>query len=358
MRLSSVAHSIRTAARLAARGQLDQVVYQGIVACSLPLFAPRFPRILTIEPTNRCNLRCPICPTGSGRLRREMHDMSFSDFRRLVEEASGRTRMILLHFCGEPFLCDNIIPMVELATRKGIAVELSTNGMFLESMTFCRQLVRSGLRHLVVALDGADQETLVVYRRGACFQSIVDGIAHLREARDAEASPMPTIELQLILMKHNEHQRQEMRLLARQLRVDRYTEKTLGMMGLSLSSPEGERLARAFLPASDRDSRFSYGSERVVRMEPSRRFRCRSIHEVGVILSNGIMVPCCYDPHGLYPMGNALTEGIASVWRGRRFREFRRQVHRPSSRPLMCAACSESRADLNLPSTELQSGVG
>ena len=46
-----------------------------------PARAPGLPRLLMIEPTNLCNLHCPLCPTGAGTLKRPAGRMLFELYR-------------------------------------------------------------------------------------------------------------------------------------------------------------------------------------------------------------------------------------------------------------------------------------
>lgn len=48
--------------------------------------AAKYPFLLILEPTNLCNLHCPTCPTGSGRLKRKKGTMSFELFKKIIDE--------------------------------------------------------------------------------------------------------------------------------------------------------------------------------------------------------------------------------------------------------------------------------
>lgn len=66
-------------------------------------------------------------------------------------------------------------------------------------------------------------------------------------------SETPQIELQFILMKHNEHQRNYMKLLAKGLGVDIYSEKTVG---IDYNDPEFQNMAKELLPSDLSLSRY------------------------------------------------------------------------------------------------------
>ncbi|RMF64216.1 MAG: radical SAM protein, partial [Calditrichaeota bacterium] len=62
------------------------------------------PFILTVEPTNLCNLRCPLCVTGNGKLTRNAGQMDFDLFRRIIDDVGEFLFYLLLYHQGEPFL--------------------------------------------------------------------------------------------------------------------------------------------------------------------------------------------------------------------------------------------------------------
>ena len=46
------------------------------------------PPTIQVEPTNRCNLRCPLCPTGSGLVERPQGLMTMETFDRVLADLS------------------------------------------------------------------------------------------------------------------------------------------------------------------------------------------------------------------------------------------------------------------------------
>ncbi|MBC7186596.1 MAG: radical SAM protein, partial [Calditrichaeota bacterium] len=62
------------------------------------------PAILMVEPTNRCNLRCPQCHTGSGRISRAYARLSTHHFRAIIDDLADSLVYLLLFNQGEPYL--------------------------------------------------------------------------------------------------------------------------------------------------------------------------------------------------------------------------------------------------------------
>ncbi|MCL4383830.1 hypothetical protein M1116_00050 [Patescibacteria group bacterium] len=61
------------------------------------------PEIASIDPNNICQLRCPLCPTGSGTIKITKSMISLDKFRLYVNRIPS-LKKILLHGWGEPFL--------------------------------------------------------------------------------------------------------------------------------------------------------------------------------------------------------------------------------------------------------------
>src|SRR4051794_8895077 len=71
-----------------------------------------FPVKLTIEPTSICDLRCPLCPTGAGTLRREKGMLSFSNFRKVIDDLDPFLCRVVLWNYGESFINPSIFDMI------------------------------------------------------------------------------------------------------------------------------------------------------------------------------------------------------------------------------------------------------
>lgn len=84
------------------------------------------PRNLWFEPTNTCNAKCPLCPTGSGQLSCSPACLDIGFYKRVIDEVQPRT----VHFWndGEPFLHPHIFEMFRYAADCGAVTYASTNG--------------------------------------------------------------------------------------------------------------------------------------------------------------------------------------------------------------------------------------
>src|SRR5262249_41666100 len=80
-----------------------------------------------IEPTNLCNLACPTCPTGTGKIN-PLPQMSLARFEAVIAALSPRLRNLALWNYGEPLLNRELPAMIARAKTAGVsAVKLSSH---------------------------------------------------------------------------------------------------------------------------------------------------------------------------------------------------------------------------------------
>ena len=69
-------------------------------------------KYLMIEPTNVCNLRCPVCPRGNSFYENNQGFMSFQNFKKIVRPVKDLIENVNLWGFGEPFLASDIAKMI------------------------------------------------------------------------------------------------------------------------------------------------------------------------------------------------------------------------------------------------------
>ena len=293
------------------------------------------PTTLMVEPTNLCNLKCPLCPTGLGTLNRDKRTMTYENFKYVIDQTHRYVREIILWNYGEPFINKNILPMISYATHKKIDIITSTNGHFFHSLDYCKEIVKSGLHRVIVAIDGATQESYEKYRVGGDLQKVIQGVKWLVEAKKILKSKVPFIELQFILMKHNVHQKEEMKKLAEGLKVDLYVEKEVGI------HPDERRmfdLRHEFLPDHAKDHYFLNDKGEIQIQGEVPNF-CDWPYRYAVVNADGNLVPCCNDIDSHYVMGNLFKEDLLTIWRNEKYQKFRDAIRRNRKEVEICRTC-------------------
>lgn len=291
------------------------------------------PFMLMVEPTNFCNLKCPLCPSGNGQMKRPRGTMELGDFKHLVDQLGDEVFMMMMWNQGEPYINKCFNHMVRYAHERGIFTFTSTNGHFVRNDEQARAIVESGLDELIVSLDGVDQETYEKYRVGGRIERVFEGIRLLVKAKEVLGSETPLINLQFIVMKHNERDLAEAELLAHGLKVDKFLVKTVQVY----TSDDAED----FLPDEDAFSRYErQGGGLVVKGQPTRG--CKVLWYSSMVNWNGAVAPCCFDKDVDFEMGQAFNgQAFDEIWRGRAYMDFRRQVLADRGAFDMCRNCSE-----------------
>ena len=144
------------------------------------------PITLQLEPTTKCNLRCPFCESPLWD-RRGM-DMSFSDFKKIIDQFPFLVTL-LLQGIGEPLLCKDFFKMIEYCKRKRIIVGITTNGTLIDE-EMAKKLVDYEIDYLIISIDGATAETFEKIRLGAKFEQVTGNVENLIKIRGNRKKPM------------------------------------------------------------------------------------------------------------------------------------------------------------------------
>lgn len=285
-----------------------------------------------IEPTNACNARCPLCPTGRGELTRPLAMMPLTIFKRLVDEIYWYTDTVPLWNYGEPFLHRQIFDMIRYARGRRLTVRISTNGTVFYERENASHLIDSGLDHLTVSLDGATPATLTRYRVGVDFERVLEGLRHLAAEKKKRQVAHPLLNWQFVVMRHNEHEIEAARQLAGEVGAH-FTLKTVNVQMVNAADAED------YIPSDARFSRYTSRPDGALQHKAATPEACYFPWYGLVVNADGQVVPCCYDYHSEMILGDVNRETIRQVWNGSRLQAIRRAfvADRP---PAPCARCS------------------
>ena len=162
------------------------------------------PAVIQIEPTDICNLKCPLCPASEETVIREHGFMSFETFQKILEELGDVLIAVYLYSWGEPFLNKNIFRMIEACTALNILTLIPTNGQCLQTLDEALAVVDSGLTAIIIALDGSTQEIYQVYRKGGDVEKVKRCAALIEEAKSKRGSPLPYTFVRTVITRYNQ----------------------------------------------------------------------------------------------------------------------------------------------------------
>lgn len=291
-----------------------------------------WPTHLQVEPTNLCNLKCPLCPVTEG-LKRSKGHMELDLFKTFIDEVGEYTFLIILWDWGEPFLNPVVYEMIFYAKGKGIKLVSSTNGHIFANAEHAEKVVNSGLDTLIFAVDGITQETYEGYRKKGDLDTLIRGIRNVVKAKRSLGGETPLVNFRFIPMRHNEQELPRLKDFAESLGVDLLTIKTLNPHCESVQEEDLD-----FIPKDTLYQRFKYNEKK----ERYRRKRnpCKALWNNPIIHWDGKISPCTYDPHDDYTVGDFAHTKFKDIWWGSAMKELRRRFRKDYQKIKQCSFCS------------------
>ncbi len=160
------------------------------------------PVSITIEPTNICNLRCPVCETGANILDRKPQMMTYGEFVKIIDKIGPGANHVMFYYMGEPFLNKDAYRMIRYARDIGLYVMSCTNGEVIDP----ESLYESGINQISFQIGGLTQDTHRIYRVNGNLAKMMENLSsYLEIIRQRGRKPMENqVELGFIVMRHNE----------------------------------------------------------------------------------------------------------------------------------------------------------
>jgi MoaA/NifB/PqqE/SkfB family radical SAM enzyme len=303
------------------------------------------PLKLTIDPTNVCQLRCPLCPTGYQVQDRERGHASLHVFEHLMQEIGDYLFFIDFYNWGEPLLSPQITDLIRLAHDRGIVTNISTNLSLRLSEERIQRIVESGLSSIVCAIDGASQETYATYRRRGKFDLAFDNMRRIIQIRNRLGLRRPVVCWQFLVFRFNQHERARAQQLAADIGVDRlnFQAPYLDEDRFALSATD-HALVKEWTPDDPAFNRYHTAHPEYAGAGVKIRRRCDWHYISTAINWDGSVAPCCTvfekkDDFGV--LDYATGDSYMSIVNNAKFRSVRDQfAGRNSERNgLVCERC-------------------
>lgn len=322
------------------------------------------PQSLYLDVSNRCNLRCIMCPyhwNGKDQLK-EGDVMPEEVFYRIGAELFPTARNVYLYGGGEVFLHPHWDAMFDFARQWTFLPIISTHGGLFTDRRIAA-LVDAGTQ-LRISFDGATPQTFDKIRVGGDFHQVVANIRRIQRYREQNApGGRFLIRFSVTSFDENVHELPDIVALAADLGVEQVIFHHL----MTDRNPlEGHQLHHmptasdeAFCQAAERGAElgvhvkvpaaFQAEGELAQRLEaalakvppnrhgdyfnypvgPSEGFTCRVPWVETYIKTNGEVMPCCMVAQN-FTLGSVVEASFESVWNSENYQEFRHQVNSPA----------------------------
>ena len=329
---------------------------------SRPLVLGRGPRALYIETSNRCNSLCQTCPLTFYGSQGGAHDLSYEEFRRVVDQAPDLERVVL-HGIGEPLLNRHLPAMIRHLKERGVHTLFNSNAILL-TRKWRETILASGLDELRASLDAATPETYRLIRGVPLHERVVKNLGDLVATRRELGQAGPKISVWFTVMRENLDELPDVARLVARIGADEFYVQRLVYFDAGLAVEEqsiyrnltaretgriaeAEEICRAagvaFAASGGNDPRESVGGDAPRAAEDRPWLACNRPWYLAYVTAHGDVLPCCFAPFittDLAPvtLGNVLRDPLASVWNGAAYQDFRRrfQTDTPAS---ICAGC-------------------
>jgi radical SAM protein with 4Fe4S-binding SPASM domain len=291
------------------------------------------PISVSFEPTTSCNLRCPECPSGLRAFTRPTGMLRKDFFTETIDQLAPHLTYLVFYFQGEPYLNPEFLNMVKYASSKKIYTATSTNAHYLNDEN-ARKTVESGLDRLIISIDGTTQETYQQYRVGGQLDKVLKGAANVVKWKKQLNATKPFVIFQFLVVRHNEHQVEEVKQLAKEIGVDDVWFKTAQVY-------DYENDPNRLIPQNEKFSRYKKDAQGRNVFKGNNANHCWRLWHDPVITWDGSVVPCCFDKDAQHKLGSLREQPFKELWYNKEYRNFRSQVLKSRKNIDICANCSE-----------------
>ncbi len=143
------------------------------------------PRLVELELTQRCNLRCPVCFMAADDNQAHVEtDLSLVQIERqlvkIIEQCGPQTSIQLTG--GEPTVRKDLPDIIALCREVGFsAIEVNTNGVVISrDLNYLEQLAASGATGIYMQFDGLDDKVFKKIRGANLMKTKLQAIENCR----------------------------------------------------------------------------------------------------------------------------------------------------------------------------------
>ncbi len=161
---------------------------------------------------------------------------------------------------------------------------------------------------------------------------MLEGVKKIVEAKKRLNKTNPLLRWQFLVMKHNEHEIEEIKQLSKDLGVD-----NLELKSVQIYSKED---VHTFLPENPKYRRYIINGDNF-ELKFGIKNRCRRIWTNAVVNWNGEVAICCFDKDGDFKVGNVMDSNLNQLWKNKNIMKVRNQILTNRKQIPICRNCLE-----------------
>lgn len=244
-----------------------------------------------IELTNICGLSCTFCPSKVEK----PSTIEVDVFDNLLLQAQHYTNIITFHIFGDPLTLSNLKNYLDIVQKYNLKVEITTTGLFLNRFPL-ELFLHKAIRQINFSINSYDKNEMKI-----SLQNYLKPIFELCNLK-LEKQIHNFINFRLWNLDQektkNSFNDEVFTMLEKQFHIN--------LQNIDYQKPI--RLENQIL--LDFDHYFEWPSLRSNHL--SHGF-CYGLSSHIGILSNGVVVPCCLDGHGVINLGNIHDESLEEI---------------------------------------------
>lgn len=289
------------------------------------------PRIVRIEPTNKCNLRCIMCPTGQRSGDRHTGFMDMGLYEKIVDEVGTfpYPTWLMLYLGGEPLLHKDLVKMIRMAKDRGLYCRFDTNATLLTA-DVAEGLLESGLDSIVFSFDDVLSSEYEAIRRNAKYEKTLANIINFLRLKKKYGTAFPFVTIASVKLRTNDgNQGLEISKRFRQLFSGYAVQNFVNILG--------DLWAGDF--ADNKLYQYKRGNGYV---KP-----CKMLWNSLAINWQGDVVACCLDLNYDCILGNVRDSSLANVWNNEKMVGMRQLLHSGKYGEIkLCSTCSAVKGEV------------
>lgn len=285
---------------------------------------PPFPRLLDIELTNHCNMRCLFC--GNRAQSRKKGFMDFNTFQKILKEVSAWKTPLRFIRWGENLLHPEALKWFRLAKKEGLTIHLTTNGSLLDSR-FCKELIAMELDSIKISFQGAGEKRYAEMRNNNLYHTVLGNLRELHQLRGDREKPF--IHVSSTMTDETPEEIEKFKAT-----IAPYTDtiiigKTdLGRYNIFEMNFNEEEFNR-FISLKKKES-----------INRRHHTECPEVFDKLSINWDGTVSACCGDYDKLFVVGDLEKQSLEDIWKGEQMEEIRRILLRHDHDKLsLCRFC-------------------
>lgn len=289
------------------------------------------PLYIDIELTNCCNIKCNMCPVGTGVMKRPHGMMEDKVFERICDQIEKyNIKGVRFIRWGEPTTHPKFIDYIgRMKQINGLLVHFNTNGMALTS-DMLHKIVEMKIDSVKFSFQGVDEISYSEMRNGGKLEKLIENIKELYYIRSEQNTPYISVTTTTTYESEEDIERFKTKITpyCDEVAVGKTTMEHVDLERMKLSQKRYEIYKQCI--QADKNMKVTHLSV------------CPELYDKLSINWDGTVSACCKDYDNQMIVGNIMEEDIYDIFHNKKEDIYRRIIAEGNYDDLdLCKNCYE-----------------